>query len=113
MNNVLVSSVALFGPRRIFAKRFVMSSRTSGAGDPVSVSDDKTRSRLAIGEAIWFARERKGLTQVQLAAMVNVSRPQIANLETGRGEPSVTTLEEIARATECEFRTDGDWWYVA
>lgn len=67
---------------------------------------------MLIGEAIWYAREKRGMTQVQLASTLLVSRPQVANLETGRGDPSINTLEQIARALDCRFTTDGDYWAV-
>jgi transcriptional regulator with XRE-family HTH domain len=65
---------------------------------------------MTLGEAIWYARDLRGVTQLQLAASLHISRPQIANIETGRGNPSIETLEEIARVLACQFTTDGDYW---
>ena len=49
-------------------------------------------------------REDKGLTQLQLSAIADVSRPQLANLEAGRSEPSIRLLTTLS--TELEVSTD-------
>ncbi len=41
-------------------------------------------------------REERGLTQDQVADGIHVSRTQVANLERGRGSPSVETLVSMA-----------------
>ncbi len=44
-------------------------------------------------------RERKGLTQEDLARKAKVSRPSITMLETGaKGNPSLAVLRRIAKA---------------
>ncbi len=67
---------------------------------------------MLLSEAIWYARTERGLSQVQLAAMLKVSRSQVANIEVGHFGPSIQTLEEIARALTCHFTTNGDCWMV-
>ena len=46
-------------------------------------------------------RSAKGVTQQDVSLAIGLSRPQIANLEIGRGEPSVTTLINLASYFDC------------
>lgn len=41
-------------------------------------------------------RTDRALTQDEVANAAGISRPQIANLERGRGEPSIPTLMRLA-----------------
>ena len=43
-------------------------------------------------------RERRGMTQEQLAEKSGVSRTYLARLETGRQDPTLSTLEKLAKA---------------
>ena len=43
------------------------------------------------------ARKEKGLTQVQIATDLNMSRPGYVSYELARREPSLSTLARIAR----------------
>ena len=43
-------------------------------------------------------RARQGLTQEQLAEKSGVSRTYLARLETGRQDPTLSTLEKLAQA---------------
>jgi transcriptional regulator with XRE-family HTH domain len=43
-------------------------------------------------------RERRGLTQEQLAEKAGVGRSHLARLETGKQDPTLSTLEKIATA---------------
>jgi len=47
---------------------------------------------------IRWEREAKGLSQAALAARAGVSQQQIAKLENPDGNPTLTTLEKVARA---------------
>jgi transcriptional regulator with XRE-family HTH domain len=49
---------------------------------------------------VRFVRERRGLTQAQLAKVSGVPRSTIANLETGAANPTLSVLTRIARALE-------------
>ena len=51
-----------------------------------------------LGERIRALRDRCGLTQEGLAEKAGLSRGYIARLETGRQDPSATTLAAIAKA---------------
>ncbi len=43
-------------------------------------------------------RERRGMTQEQLAAKAGVSRTYLARLETARQDPTLSMLEKLAKA---------------
>lgn len=52
----------------------------------------------SIGLSILTVRRAKGLTQEQLANAAGVSRPQIANIESGRSDMPTETLLRFAKA---------------
>jgi transcriptional regulator with XRE-family HTH domain len=43
-------------------------------------------------------RERRGMTQEQLAKKSGVGRSHLARLETGRQDPTLSTIEKLAKA---------------
>jgi len=54
---------------------------------------------FAVAQAIIETRTRVGLTQAQLAKRMKTTQSVIARLESGKGRPSTTTLQNLARAT--------------
>ena len=61
---------------------------------------DALEEEFALAKAVIEARNRAGLTQVQLARRMGTTQPVVARLEGGRTRPSLRTLERLARATE-------------
>jgi transcriptional regulator with XRE-family HTH domain len=53
-------------------------------------------ARLAL--RLRALRQARGLTQAQLAAKAGLSREYLARLETARQDPTLTTLEKLAKA---------------
>ena len=53
----------------------------------------------SIGERIKIARKSAGLTQLELAKKTDLSRSYIGDIEKDRYNPSVSTLQLIATAT--------------
>jgi len=47
-------------------------------------------------------RDRRGLTQEQLAEKAGISRGYLARLETARQDPKLSTLEKIAKALKVD-----------
>jgi transcriptional regulator with XRE-family HTH domain len=47
-----------------------------------------------------FVRERRGLTQSQLAKLSGVPRSTVANIETGSSNPTLAVLARLARALQ-------------
>lgn len=54
---------------------------------------------FALASAVINVRNRAGLTQKQLARKMGTTQPVVARLESGRGRPSMRTLERLAEAT--------------
>lgn len=59
----------------------------------------------SIGERIKEARKAAGLTQVELAKKTELSRSYIGDIEKDRYNPSVSTLQLIAKATNAPLET--------
>ena len=51
-----------------------------------------------LAKRIKALREQRGLSQESLAAKAGVSRGDLARLETGRHDPTVGTVEKLAKA---------------
>lgn len=49
-----------------------------------------------IGDVLKSAREKSGLTQLELSGMVGVSRAYYADVERGRYTPSLKVLSRLA-----------------
>jgi len=49
---------------------------------------------------LYFRQERRKLSQSELAKMSGVSQSTIAQIETGRKDPSISTLLKIAKALD-------------
>lgn len=56
--------------------------------------------QLALAHALRNARQRKGYTQKQLAALANVDKTWISHLESGRVNPAWGTMRRICDALE-------------
>ena len=54
--------------------------------------------RYLTGATIKALREKRGMTQAQLADKLNVSGKAVSKWETGAGYPDITLLEPIAAA---------------
>lgn len=63
-----------------------------------------TPATATVGDMIARRRHVLGLTQMELAAQIGVSRPQIANIESGRSDPQVSQLRKYADALKCTVR---------
>lgn len=59
----------------------------------------------SIGRKIRDARKNAGMTQVELAKVTNLSRSYIGDIEKDRYNPSVSTLQAIAKATNVPVET--------
>lgn len=53
-----------------------------------------------ISQMVKLARADKGLTQTQLAKKLKTKQPSIARLESGKTPPSISFLNDIARALD-------------
>lgn len=53
----------------------------------------------AIAKAVIAARKRAGLTQAELARRMGTTQPAVTRMESGRVQPSLRTLQRLAKAT--------------
>ena len=58
---------------------------------------------MALGKRIRKLREKAGLTQEQLAEKAELSLKHLGELERGRGNPSLSSIEHLARALGLPF----------
>ena len=63
-----------------------------------------TAATATVGDMIARQRRAVGLTQQELAQRVGVSRPQIANIESGRHDPPISRLRDFAAALGCSMK---------
>jgi hypothetical protein len=66
------------------------------------------RRRTLAGALLVDARRRAGLTQVALSERSGVVRPLISLYETGKKDPSLTTLSRLVEACGMELRLRAD-----
>ncbi len=62
-----------------------------------------TETSTHISRALRAAREAKGLRQSELARMVGIDSGHLSRIESGKLNPKVTTLTELARALDLEI----------
>lgn len=65
--------------------------------------DDLVVFKKKLGKRIAQLRERKGLTQAQLAALINKDFQSLSRIENGKVNPSVYIVKQIAMALEVEL----------
>jgi DNA-binding XRE family transcriptional regulator len=64
------------------------------------VPDEILRRELAGESPIKLWRERRGLTQQELAEKAGISKPYLSQIETGKRQGTVETLSALARSLE-------------
>jgi ribosome-binding protein aMBF1 (putative translation factor) len=65
---------------------------------------DRTAFAREVANRVIQYRATRGLSQRELAAIVDLVQPQIARLEKAEHQPSFETLAKLSRATGLEFR---------
>jgi ribosome-binding protein aMBF1 (putative translation factor) len=60
---------------------------------------DALEDEFAVAKAVIAARSRAGLTQTELARKMATTQPVVARMEGGRVQPSLQTLQRLAKAT--------------
>jgi transcriptional regulator with XRE-family HTH domain len=59
-------------------------------------------SEQRFGQRVQDLRKQRGLTQAALAAKAGISREYLARLEIERHEPTLTTLQGLAKTLKLE-----------
>jgi ribosome-binding protein aMBF1 (putative translation factor) len=65
---------------------------------------DRTAFAREVANRVIRYRAERGLSQRELAAIVDLVQPAIARLEKAEHQPSFETLAKLSRATGLEFR---------
>ena len=63
-----------------------------------TVRTEKPAANLLVAHAVAAARAQSGLSQTQLAALTGIDQSDLSKIERGASNPSVSTLERIAKA---------------
>ena len=63
----------------------------------------KTISEYTLPERLRYLRRARNISQADLAKSSKVSQSTIAQIESGRKDPSITTLRQIASALDIEI----------
>jgi transcriptional regulator with XRE-family HTH domain len=66
---------------------------------------DKSEKQLAqvVGALIAGRRKAKGLTQAQLAELMEIEKETVSRMETGTISPTLTRLAQMAKFLDCEI----------
>jgi transcriptional regulator with XRE-family HTH domain len=67
------------------------------------VSARRASAEYPLGERLRYLRGQRRLSQVQLAKDAQLSQATIAQIESGRKEPSLQALRQLARALDIEI----------
>ena len=54
--------------------------------------------RIMLGQAVAEAREKKGISQRELSRTSGVIQAEISKIEQGKGNPTISTLQKLAKA---------------
>lgn len=71
----------------------------------------KTTKQL-LGARIKELRKKRGLTQDQLAEMVDLAPRYVSLIEVGKGSPSLETIENVSRALAVDLKTLFDFMHL-
>lgn len=66
--------------------------------DGMTIREEEPMATLAAASAVASARALSGLSQKKLAAITGIDQSDISKIERGVANPSVATLERIAKA---------------
>lgn len=69
-------------------------------------------TKVLLGERIRELRKAKGLTQEQLAELVEVEQKHVSRLELGKSYPTIERLEKIAEALNVPLKDFFDFMHL-
>lgn len=77
--------------------RWKKPSKSEVLSNRVTLADRARRADLRLPNAVADIRKGFGLTQQEFADLLSLTRRQIAEIETGKANPTLETLEKIGR----------------
>lgn len=60
---------------------------------------------FSVGQRLRYIRENRKMTQAELAHLAKLTQATIANIESGKKEPSLSAIERIANALDIHIAT--------
>ena len=63
-----------------------------------TIRNERPAANVMIGEAVYSARAKKGLSQKELSELTGIDQSDISKIERGVANPSASTLNRIAEA---------------
>jgi len=67
---------------------------------------DALEPEFVVMQAMIDARKDKGMTQKELSAATGISQADISRLERGTGNPSIKTLQRVAKALHMALKIE-------
>ena len=67
---------------------------------------DALEPEFVVMQALIDARKDSGMTQKELSAATGISQADISRLENGNGNPSLKTLQRIAKALKMSLKIE-------
>ena len=75
--------------------------------DPeIKAEYDALEPEFAVMQAMIDARKLKGITQKELSKRTGISQGDISKLESGNGNPSIKTLQRLAKAMNMSLKIE-------
>ena len=71
--------------------------------DGETVCEEKPAAFVMVGEAVAAARAKKGLSQKELSDLTGIDQSDLSKIERGIANPSVNTLNRIAKALDAKL----------
>ena len=71
--------------------------------DGETVREEKPAAFVMVGEAVAAARAKKGLSQKELSDLTGIDQSDLSKIERGIANPSVNTLNRIAKALDVKL----------
>lgn len=71
--------------------------------DGETVREEKPAAFVMVGEAVAAARAKKGLSQKELSDLTGIDQSDLSRIERGIANPSVNTLNRIAKALDAKL----------
>lgn len=67
------------------------------------IRQERPAANIMVGEAVLAARARKGYSQTELSKLSGIDQSDISKIERGVANPSVDTLDRIAKALDASL----------
>ena len=73
---------------------------------PPKIDPETKAELLALGDRVRLAREKRGLSQADVASATGIERSNLIRIEKGRANVTIETLMRITRALDATLVVD-------